>query len=281
MAATFGNAVPLTDDAYHLLNEYLEQTMGLHFPGHRRDLLEARLQPRLQELHLESFMDYCLRLATREREERALIAKAVTNNETYLFRETAQFDALFREALPELRKTLSVPGQLRILSAGCSSGEEVYTLRFWADGPHGDPELSVQIDGFDLDEDRVDIARRGACRRRSLREMSETQVARYLVPDGPERWLVRSEYRRGVEFRVGNIVNVASYRRALPYDVVFCRNVLIYFSETSLRRAIAGFLQVLRPGGLLFLGHSESVIGMFPELEAVRLGARIAYRRAA
>jgi chemotaxis protein methyltransferase CheR len=84
-----------------------------------------------------------------------------------------------------------------------------------------------------------------------------------------------------VTFAPGNLVRLDSFRPRVPYDAVFCRNVLIYFSERSLRRSVANLVDVLRPGGLLFLGHSESVIGMFASLETVRLGPCIAYRKVA
>jgi chemotaxis protein methyltransferase CheR len=92
---------------------------------------------------------------------------------------------------------------------------------------------------------------------------------------------VRDSARRAVAFRAGNLLEESSYEGLAPLDAIFCRNVLIYFSEQSLRRAVRNFLAVLRPGGLLFLGHSESIIGLFPELRAVRLGDVIVYRREA
>ena len=106
-------------------------------------------------------------------------------------------------------------------------------------------------------------------------------MARYLRPSGEARYAVAEGFREAVTFGWGNLVDASTLPRQVPYDAIFCRNVLIYFSERSLRRAITNLLGVLRPGGLLFLGHSESVIGMFPELETVRLGPCVVYRKVA
>jgi chemotaxis protein methyltransferase CheR len=269
--------IPLTDEAYHLLNEYLERHLGLSFPGHRRQTLEHRLQPRLEELQLASFLDYHLMLETRGAAEREHLVRAVTNHETYFFRETAQIEALARIVVPALGETGET---LHLLSAGCSSGEEAYTLRFFlCDERAGGTD--VTIDGFDIDSERVAMAQRAVYRPRSLRQMQPAQVDRYLDAIAPERYEIRAAYRRSVRFTVGNIVDVRTFDRPGGYHVVFCRNVLIYFSDASLRRAIRAFLDVLRPGGYLFLGHAESIIGMFPELETVRVGSCIAYRKVA
>lgn len=276
---TFAAQVRLDDEAYHLLNEFLEERLGLHFPEHRRLILENRLQSRLQALNLSAFLDYYLFLRTNGVKEVDQLARAITNNETYFFRERDQFEAIFEHGLPELRQALAVPGRLRLLSAGCSSGEEAHTLSFYA--KERAVGLRVDIEAFDLDGDRLDIAQRGACRRRSLREMTPEQIDRYLIDEGQDRFHVKSMYRNGVRFGFGNLVDVESFRPAVPYDAVFCRNVLIYFSDVSMRRAIQNLIQVLRTGGLLFLGHSESIIGMFPSLETVRLGRTIAYRKVA
>jgi chemotaxis protein methyltransferase CheR len=277
LPSPYGTLVHLEDEAYHLLNEFMEQRLGLHFPEHRRPILESRLQPRLRMLNLESFLDYYLLLQAGGNAELRQLARAVTNNETYLFRETGQFDALFDHALPDLRSHSVLQDSLRILSAGCSSGEEAFTISFYAKDRV--PLLPIQIDAFDLDEDRLGIARRGSCRRRSLRQMSPEQIERYLIAEGEEQFTIRERYRAGVTFRFGNLVDSRSFAPQTLYDAVFCRNVLIYFSDRAMRHAIQNLANVLRPGGLLFLGHSESIVGMFSNLETTRLGAIIGYRK--
>jgi chemotaxis protein methyltransferase CheR len=282
LPATLQHHVALDDEAYHLLNEFLEQHFGLVFPAERRVILENRLQQRLRALSLSSGLDYYLLLCGRDgASELPNLATAVTNNETYFFREADQIETLFTEGIDflGLRGRAALP--LRVLSAGCSSGEEAYTVRFRAHDLGFGLRQPIRVDGIDVDPVRVTLGCHATYRWRSLRAMSVAQVERYLEPVGAERFQVRAPFRVGVRFFPGNLVDRDTLTGRGPYDAVFCRNVLIYFSESSLRRAVENLIELLHPGGVLFLGHSESVIGMFPALETVRLGSCLAYRRRA
>ncbi len=270
----------LSAEEFLLFNELLEAEYGLSFPDHKREVLESRLRPRLEALHLSNFMEYYLTVLADGGAERRELARATTNNHTYFFRESAQFEALFEQGLSLLRSGAVLPGGLRLLCAGCSSGEEAYTLNFYAfDGRVAPHDLQVHVDAFDLDDARVTMARGGEYRERSLRHMGAERVSRYLTEVGPDRYRVHDQYRAGIRFSWGNLVVLPSFQRPLPYDAVFCRNVLIYFSPAALQRAVMNLAHVLRPGGLLFLGHSESIIGMFDCFEAVRLKDIVAYRK--
>jgi chemotaxis protein methyltransferase CheR len=278
---------PLTHEEHLLLNEMISSLFGITFPEHKRAVLESRLRPRLLALHLPRYIDYYLHLQCDTDGERDLLAELVTNNETFFFRETHQFDGLFEEALEGLKKNPAVPGTLRMLCAGCSSGEEPYTLGLWARQHFvrwAGTELA--IDAFDIDSARLEMARRAEYGRSSLRSTTSEQVERLFTPvEGAdpriERWALKPAFRSGVRFSRGNILDLPTWRSPLLYDVVFCRNVLIYFSEPALHTAVRHFAQVLRPGGLLFLGSSESIIGMSDRFETVRLARSIVYRRVA
>ncbi|MEM8996141.1 MAG: CheR family methyltransferase [Acidobacteriota bacterium] len=111
-----------------------------------------------------------------------------------------------------------------------------------------------------------------------MRTLDDAQKKRFFVEHGPESYELKEYYRRGVNFRPGNILKLGSAVSG-PYDVVFCRNVLIYFAEPALKEAVENFASIVRPGGLLFLGHSESIIGLTQSFQAERLGSCIAYRR--
>jgi len=267
----------MTREEYLLLNEFITEQFGLTFPEHKREMLESRLRPRLKALHLARYWDYYLYLQIDRDGERARLAEAVTNNETFFFRETHQFEDFF-ERLSEERSARP----LRVLCAGCSSGEEPYTLGIFA-------RLSsirlggrqLEVDAFDIDGSRIATGRQAEYGRSSLRALTPEQVSRYLVAAGTDRWELRAPYRSGVGFSVGNILDPASYPGSGPYDALFCRNVLIYFSESALRRAVQNFARMLRPGGLLFLGAAESIIGLSDRFETVRFPHTIAYRRRA
>ena len=138
---------------------------------------------------------------------------------------------------------------------------------------------SLDIDAFDIDTDRLEAALKAIYGPSSLRALDGKDVRHYFMERDSHHWELLDTYREGVRFRQGNIMDLASFRRPHPYDVLFCRNALIYFSEEALHQAIENFAQVLRPGGLLFLGHAESIIGVSRQFETIRLGSCIAYRR--
>ena len=269
MEATFRS---MSQEEYLLLNELITQQFGITFPEHKRTMLEARLRGRLQALHLPRFLDYYLQLQRDPNGERRKLAELVTNNETYFFREAQQFEALFAETArqPERGRPL------RLLCAGCSSGEEAYTLAILGRYGAGRP---VEVDAFDLDAGRIEMARRAEYGRSSLRALVPEQVERWFTPLAPDRWSLRPAHRAGVRFAWGNILDPATFPPGAPYDAIFCRNVVIYFSEAALRSAVRHFAAVLRPGGLLFLGVAESIIGLSSHFETVRLCRAIAYRR--
>ena len=275
-----GERMPLNREEHALFNEILVREFGLHFPESKRQILQTRLEPRLRELRLRRFLDYYLKLQYDLSGERDALIRRVTNNETYFFREKAQFEALFGAGLEMLRETATEPNRLRLLSAGCSSGEEPYTLGIYAlENRFLLGSMAVEVDAFDLDRECLDTARQGIYGRRSLRATEPEKARRYFREVGPGQVSIKPPFRAGVRFRPGNIIDPFAFGGTGKYDAIFCRNVLIYFSESALHRAIENFARGLRPGGLLFLGHSESIIGLSPLLETVRLDACIAYRR--
>jgi chemotaxis protein methyltransferase CheR len=275
VALTHGPAA-MTPEEHLLLNEVIERQFGLSFAPAKKEFLESRLRPRLMSLHLRRFIDYYLLLQVDVEPELEHLARLITNNETYFFREVYQFEGLFAEGLAELRQA-GWKGELRMLCAGCSSGEEPYTLNIHARqaGLTG----RWTIDAFDIDVDRLKMAREAIYGVGSLRSTTEAQRAQYFSGFAADRWQLRRANREGVGFAYGNILDLDSFRKPEAYDVIFCRNVLIYFSEAAFQQAVANFAKALRLGGLLFLGHSESLIGKSDRFETVRLERCIAYRK--
>ncbi|HEV8629270.1 MAG TPA: protein-glutamate O-methyltransferase CheR [Thermoanaerobaculia bacterium] len=279
MAVTVPGPATMTPEEHLLLNEVIERQFGLSFTPAKKEFLESRLRPRLASLHLRRFIDYYLLLQVDLEGELEHLARLITNNETYFFREVYQFEGLFAEGVEELRKA-GMDNELRMLCAGCSSGEEPYTLNIYARLAAGrQPSRRWSIDAFDIDVDRLKMARDAVYGVGSLRSTGEEQRAQYFSGFAADRWQLRRTYRESVGFAFGNILDLKSFRKREPYDVIFCRNVLIYFSEGAFQQAIANFAQSLRKGGLLFLGHSESLIGRSDRFETVRLERCIAYRK--
>ena len=272
----------LTTEEFQLFNELLDAHFGLCFPESKKEILESRLKPRLDNLKMRHYMDYyfTLQYNSNGSNEISHLARLVTNNESYFFRETHQFEALFNHALDDIKKTCALPSTIRLLCAGCSTGEEPYTLNIFAkENLYQMWGYTVEISAFDIDTDALQVAKKACYSMNSFRFTDEEKLARYFKKHNENQYSVKENLRRGIIFEWGNILKLETYKKLMPYDALFCRNVLIYFSEVSLHKAVENYAQCLRPGGLLFLGHSESIMGISDKFEAVRLGNSIIYRR--
>jgi chemotaxis protein methyltransferase CheR len=207
----------------------------------------------------------------------------LTNNETYFFRESPQLQVFADPILKALkeRKTRTGERTLRILSAGCSSGEEVYTLAmiihdsgmfFW--------NWDVEVFGLDVDAAAVEKAKRALYFHNSFRSVSPAIMERHFVRQGVGAQ-VKEGIRRLGRVRQGNLVDSASYEGLAPLDAVFCRNVLIYFSDTATSKVVRLFHEALAPGGYLFLGHAESLSRITDLFTPIRFQGAIVYQKAA
>lgn len=272
----------MTQEEFQLFNEILDSHFGLCFPESKKEILESRLKPRLDTLKLRHYMDYyfTLQYNSNGSQEMSHLACLVTNNESYFFRETHQFEALFKHALNDIKKTCASPGTIRMLCAGCSTGEEPYTLNIYAkENLYQLWGYAVEISAFDIDTDALQTAKKAAYGPNSFRFTDGEKLNQYFKKHHENQYSVKENFRAGIIFEWGNILKLETYKKLMLYDALFCRNVLIYFSEVSLRRAVENFANCLRPDGLLFLGHSESIIGISNKFEAIRLGNCIVYRR--
>ncbi len=266
---------------WKLLTDLIQTRFGLTFDRVRSEILDARLQPRLRDLHLQSLREYYhyLRFHPEREGEFGRLASLITNNETYFFRESHHFDVLVRHVVPERRPGLaSRPFQL--LSAGCSSGEEPYSavIAFQNAGF----ELSGvkwEIDACDLNPDRIAQARQAVYDPGSLRACDEEARRRYFKEAGG-RFQLRERHRKGVRFFEQNLLAPAGPLGWGTYDAILCRNLLIYFSDEAFDGLIALFARSLRPGGYLLLGHSESLLDRPTEFIPVSFGTGLVYRKA-
>jgi chemotaxis protein methyltransferase CheR len=271
---------PLAEEEWKLLLDLVSREFGLVFQESRRRHLEGRLTPRLQALGLESFGAYYRYLARHPDRgaELHVLARILTNNETYFFREAHHFDLLVQHVVPQLSLPTR-PGPLRVLSAGCSSGDEAYSIVIALQGARLDREgLSWHIDACDLNPARIVQAREGIYEAESLRACDELGRHAHFSVQG-DRFRLRPEHRKGTSFFEANLAVAGLDLPGAPYHVIFCRNVLIYFSEEAFHRAISHFHRALAAGGYLFLGHAESLIGRRSDFKPVRLCDSIVYRK--
>lgn len=272
-------STPLSDRELGLLNGIFSRELGLFFRAEKSEYLAWRLQPRLDAHRLGSFAEYYQLLRRAGNEELLQVVPAITNRESYFFRETAQLRGLCNASLDAL-KLGGKPGQLRILSAGCAGGEEPYSMAIVL--CHALALLrrdELWIDAIDINAECLRDAARALYGPRSLRLLGERELQRYFVPVDEHRHELRPAYRHDVRFSQANLLELRHRSAPGRYDVALCRNVLIYFSDEACARAIDELAYVLRPGGLLFLGHSESIIGTSNAFKPELIGERIAYRR--
>jgi chemotaxis protein methyltransferase CheR len=276
--------VELSEEEFRLLRDFIHERYGLHFEDSQRGSLRTRLAGRLQSLDLMSFEDYYhyLRFAPQRADELDRMVSHLTNNETYFFREGAQLGVFSDHVLKSLRERKALAGDrsLRILSAGCSTGEEAHTLAmivydsgqfFW--------NWDVKIYGLDIDVEALEKARRAAYHHNSFRALSAALQEKHFTKQPAGGAQVKEPLRRMVQLRHGNIVDPASYDDMKPLDVILCRNVLIYFSDASILRAVRLFHDALAPGGYLLLGHAESLSRITDQFTPIRFPGSMIYQR--
>ncbi len=236
--------------------------MGLQFDDTKTALLSDVLRRRLAKRHAAGPLYLAELEADAPPEEWVALAEELTITETYFFRNRDQFDALAGAVLPDRMATHGKPRALKLLSAGCSSGEEAYTLAIVGTESLREPGWSVSVRAADLNPVALAKARRARYSEWSLRDTSPEMRRRWFVPDG-STMIVAPAVRERVKFETANLADPDSELwRPASYDVVFCRNVLMYFSAEQRRAVIDRLTESLLPGGYLFLGHAESLTGV-------------------
>ncbi len=257
--------IPLPDDIFRLLRDFIHDYCGIYFDDSSRFLLERRLSRRIEQHRLKSFEEYYhfLRYDRKREEELVVLIDNLTTNETYFFRETPQLRAFSEEILPELRRTLTDRRTLRIWSAGCSTGEEPYTIAilllesgdWWRD-------WQVEIMGSDINQRVLHAARKGVYKKSAHRATSPEMLAKYFIEEEKGNYRIVDRVRELVSFSSVNLLDPYKAGLISGVDIIFCRNVIIYFDKEAKKKVIASFYDKLREGGYLLLGHSESLINI-------------------
>jgi chemotaxis protein methyltransferase CheR len=267
---------------WKLLTDLIQTRFGLLFDGVRREILDSRLRPRLRELRIESLREYYLHLRFHPDREAELgrLASLITNNETYFFRETHQFEILIRHVLPPLKPSLK-ERPLKVLCAGCSSGEEAYSLVIALQNAGLEMAgITWEIDAHDVNPERIAKGRLAVYDQSSLRACDPETRRRYFTHLGG-RYQLKDRYRQGVRFFESNLVAPDTALSRGIFDVILCRNMLIYFAQPAFDSIIDLFAQSLRPGGYLMLGHSESLLDRKTPFLPVLLDGNVVYRKVA
>lgn len=264
----------LTQDEFDKLSRFIYKESGIKMPPVKKVMLQSRLQKRLRELNLSSFKEYIDYVFSKEGLNNEIIhmLDVVSTNKTDFFREPVHFDFLTQTALPELMQG-SRNRMLKVWSAGCSSGEEPYTIAIvMADFAEKNPGFDYSIIGTDIStqilqkavdavykEDRVSIIPLETKRKYFLKSKERLNPT---VKVGPN---LRKKVRFGRLNFMDNYYDIPE-----TFDIVFCRNVLIYFDRETQEKVIQKLCDKLRPDGYFFLGHSESIMNMQVPLKQVK-----------
>lgn len=253
-----------SEEDFQWVRRTVKETAGIELGDSKRDLAYGRIARRLRFLRLSSFQEYRRVVeGPQGDEEKVHLIEAITTNVTAFFREPHHFERVKREVVPSLRARGAPPFRLRAWSAGCSSGEEPYSLAMTLLEAFGEPaseEWDARILATDLDSTMIATGREGVYPEERVSALSKETLKRWFFKGkGPNKGLVqvRPEVRQIVSFRPLNLMHPWPMRG--PFDLVFCRNVLIYFDRPTQEALIGRFVDLLAPGGFLFLGHSESV----------------------
>lgn len=262
------------------LSAFVYRHTGMVFGSAKRYYIERRVFERMAATGASSFAAYFSVLRSVEVEREALI-NAFTINETYFYREDHQLACLSRDLLPDLASGRRPGDKIRIWSAPCSTGEEAYSIAIWLlENWRMVDAYNVEIVGSDIDTRAVEDARIGLYAERALSRLSDALRRAYFEPAPGVGWRIIEDLRESVTFTQANLMDGTSLAGQGTFDVIFCRNVLIYFDDASRLAATNNLYDRLTPGGYLCLGHTESMNRISERFVARRFEDAVVYQRA-
>jgi chemotaxis protein methyltransferase CheR len=299
-----GDTITLKPEEFRMLRDLFATRTGVKLSAEARFALERRLRERLIVLNLDTFADYhhYLRFSAHAADEWDEAVDLLTTNETYFFREERQLRGFQQELLPLLQAQARAQRRLTLWSAGCSTGEEAYTIAIlvhqsglffprrkltpsppfstFPEGPRTEehPLWDIRIYGSDISRRCVAVARRGVYTDSSFRATPEAVRRSCFSPDSGG-WRVSESIRQLCRFGKMNLLDEERSRAMGKADAIFCRNVLIYFDARARKTAIEVLYDRLNPGGVLLLGHSESLLNVSTAFELLHLKDDLVYRK--
>lgn len=274
----------ISDEEFALLSKFIYDNMGISIPDKRKYLLENRLGSRLKELGLKTFKEYYdyLRLDKNRTLEMDKLCEKVTTNETSFYRDVRQLGVFQNDILKEVIKKQEEAGkkELFIWSAGCSSGEEPYTLAIMICEVLGMAVMGwkIRITANDLSPAMLKKAKEGLYTEYALRTTPKGIINKYFDKEG-DGFRVKARVKKLIQFGPVNLSDRMSLKRIQRSNIVFCRNVIIYFDDNMKKQVIGSFYDNLIPGGYLFLGHSESIHKLSTTFKPVLKPGGMCYQR--
>jgi len=265
----------LSDSDFNILSKFIYEKYGIKMPQVKKVMLQSRLQKRLRALDITTYKEYINYVFSKDGEQGELIhmIDVVTTNKTDFFREPAHFDILNELVLPEFIKTNRANAPLHFWSAGCSSGEEPYTLAIiFEEFKLNNPNFSYQIFASDLSTRILEKAMGGIYAEDRIEGIPMVLKKRYFLRSKDKtKKLVRivQPLRNQITYKRINFMDSA-YDAPKNFDIIFCRNVLIYFDRQTQENVINGLCRHLKTDGYFFLGHSESTLNLKVPLKQIK-----------
>jgi len=271
----------ISEAEYQKFCEYFYRRTGISFGDNKRYFVDKRLIDRIQKNGAAGVSDYFERLRRHDAGgEIEILINLLTINETYFYREDHQLECLVSGILPELVSERRKGDRIRIWSMPCSTGEEPYSIAIYLleNWPQVD-DYDIEIMASDIDTNVLRAAEGGVYDLRSLHRLSPDLVRKYFVSAGTDGFRLIDAIRQSVRFTKVNASDVAEMRRFASIDVIFCRNMLIYFDDRSRRQVVESFYDSLGQGGFICLGHSESMSRISSLFEVRKFPQAIVYQK--
>ena len=277
--------VPLSRQEFDQIRDYILQKTGIYFQDNKLYLLQSRLMPRLGELGLYSYEDYySLLTASGHPEEFQKMVSAITINETYFFRSSAQFNLIESSILPQLIKQKQEQNaanpKIRLWSAACSAGDEPYTLSIILQHNflHRYPNIQFEVLASDIDPVILARAKQGIYNAYSIRNIPPPLLKKYFIQRG-DQFQIKQEIAERVEFRRINLADRIEMMSMHNIDLAICANVLIYFPTKIRQQVVSSIYNSLSPQGFFMVGFSETLFGIDHKFTQVRNGKSMTYQK--
>lgn len=249
--------IRLTDDEFKFITTFIKTNYGINLLA-KRQLIESRMYNTLIEKDLDTFSEYFDIIKKKDENEISLLINKLTTNHTYFMREQQHFDYLRDVIMPE-QVLKNKAKDMRIWSAGCSSGEEAYTTVMTIKDFLGNQSNSwdTTILATDISTKVINAAQTKIYEELALKDVPVAWKTKYFTKRTDDFYDLKPEIRKEVVYKVFNLMDKIVYKK--QYDLIFCRNVMIYFDQATKNALVNRFYDALAPGGYLFIGHSESV----------------------
>ena len=270
----------LSDELFDKFIKFIYKKTGLHYEYNKKYFVEKRIEKRAEALEMETINEYFVMLKfSQDSTEFYKLINDLTVNETYFFRDFPQLSNFAEEVLPLFVKEKENRKKIKIWCAACSTGEEPYTLSIiLQEMLENYEDWEIQLLASDINTEVLQHARIGLYDRRSIKDVPDEYLEKYFTTRH-DKYLINLNVRKPITFKKLNLMDEKDISNINGCDFIFCRNCLIYFKDESRKSVLSSFYEALNPGGIVFLGHSESVGRISSAYKVQRIGDTIVYSK--